>query len=174
MESPYPTPAGAGRRLEQGAAISRIKGQFRDAHRDYLLALGVHRRAGSLAGVLEISTRLGELYEATNTQSTLSATTSRLATSEGGCPRQITPHARRGQRGAASGTRAVGIGGHLQPPRDLSTGVDVEIVAELLPPLLAHAALEPGGRNSLALTVGRRPRWRPWHYKLLPNLARLP
>jgi hypothetical protein len=36
--------------------------------------------------------------------------------------------------------------------RDLSTGVDVEIVAEILPPLLADAALEPDGLNSLALT----------------------
>ncbi len=152
MESPYPTPAGAGRRLEQGAAISRIKGQFRDAHRDYLLALGVHRRAGSLAGVLEISTRLGELYEATKhpvhaLSNYIEAGDERAAVA---LAKSLTPgEVNEALRAALAPWESVVI---YSLARDLSTGVDVEIVAELLPPLLAHAALEPGGRNSLALT----------------------
>jgi hypothetical protein len=147
-----PLPLAAGRRLEQRAAISRIKVQFRDAHRDYLLALGVHRRAGSLAGVLEISTRLGELYEATKhpvhaLSNYIEAGDERAAVALAKSP---TPGDVNEALRAALAPWESGVVYSLA--RDLSTGVDVEIVAELLPPLLADAALEPGGRNSLALT----------------------
>lgn len=66
MESAAPTPAGHARRLQERAATSRIAGRFRDAHREYWLALAAYRRTGSLQGTLHVCAQLGELYVATN------------------------------------------------------------------------------------------------------------
>ncbi|MGZ3573564.1 MAG: hypothetical protein ACXU9Y_16455 [Gemmatimonadaceae bacterium] len=151
MESPHPTLAGVARRMEQRAAISRIKGQFRDAHRDYLLALGIYRRAGSLAGVLETSTRLGELYEATGHPvhalgNYIEAGDEKAAVA---LAKSLTPGEVNEALRAALAPWESGVIYSLA--RGLSTGVDVDIVAELLPSLLVDAGREPDDLHSLAL-----------------------
>ncbi len=151
MESPHPTPSGVGRRMEQRAAIARIKGQFREAHREYLLAMAVHRRAGSLAGVLETSTRLGELYAATDHP--IHALGNYIEAGDEQAAVALAKTLPPGQinEGLRAALAPWESGVIYSLARDVSTGLDVEIVTELLPCLLVDAGREPDGLQSLAL-----------------------
>jgi tetratricopeptide (TPR) repeat protein len=143
MLSSSSCPVGVARRLQSAAASARIAGEFPDAHRDYWLALAAYRRAGSLLGVLHVSSQLAELYEVTGRP----AAAVQLYIAAGKEKKAVT---------VASSIRGSSASSVLSPggPRwqriaaynvlsSVGTAADKDVVAEMADQLLQDAAPDP-------------------------------